>query len=438
MKWNGDAMQIPARRRVRRGAVIVYAALCLTILTGLAALTIDIGIKHDRLRHVRAAVDASALAGAADLFKYWRANQGADPNNTARNAVLSIAEANGYKHGANGVTVDISIPPISGQSIGKAGYVEVVITKQDRRYFSGIFGSDPLVTKSRAVARGTYSEVSDGIIVLDPSAKDSLNAHGGGNILIRGAPVVVDSNHTEAAITNGSVNSKVCAKQFRITGGYTQTGGSYFADEAGNLPAPILVGTRPEPDPLAYLPAPQIGNLPVGTITWKNQQGGGKTYTLTPGVHYGGLTFSGQDSVIMQPGIYYLSNCGFSMSGQGSLVADQVMIYNDPNNGNSANISITGSGVVRMSPPQNGTYMGVLVFQRRTADTTVVVSGSGQYQVSGTFYAANALVKISGNGDSYIGSQYISRLLDLGGTGALTIDYTASVHPGQRILQMSE
>jgi len=69
---------------------------------------------------------------------------------------------------------------------------------------------------------------------------------------------------------------------------------------------------------------------------------------------------------------------------------------------------------------------------------TVSVSGGGHYQVGGTFYAANALVSISGNG------RFLHRFAvhlahaQLRGTGALTIDYTASVHPGQRVLSMAE
>lgn len=422
----------------RKGAVIVYAAICMTVLIAMAALTIDIGMKHDRLRHVRAAVDASAMAGAADIYQHYRANQGLDPNNTARDSVRSIASANGYTHNVHGCTVDVHIPPTTGQFAGKAAYVEVTITYQQNRLFSAIFGSDPIVTQARAVAHASYSEVADGIIVLDPHAKDAFNAHGGGNITIRGAPVVVDSDHTEASITNGSINSQVRAKQFRFTGGYTQTGGSYFADQDGNLPAPILTGTRPEADPLTYIPVPDKATMPAGTITVANLQGGVKQYTLTPGVYTGNLAFSGQGIVILQPGIYYLDNSGFSVGGQCSLTANNVMLYNDPANGNNAGINVTGTGAVQMSPPTSGTYMGLLVFQNRTADVSINISGGGQYQVGGTFYAANALVKVSGNGDSYIGSQYISRTLDLGGTGALTIDYTASVHPGQRVLAMAE
>jgi hypothetical protein len=41
-----------------------------------------------------------------------------------------------------------------------------------------------------------------------------------------------------------------------------------------------------------------------------------------------------------------------------------------------------------------------------------------------TFYAANALLKVTGNGVATIGSQYISRTFTIGGGGTVVIDYT--------------
>ena len=142
----------------------------------------------------------------------------------------------------------------------------------------------------------------------------------------------------------------------------------------------------------------------------------------------------------MAPGIYYLQG-GLTYNGSGGMTANNVLIYN--NGSNSQGITVTGSGVVSMSPynqPNGPTpwYDGILVFQNRTDAATIQVTGNGSYTVGGTFYAADALCKISGNGDSYIGSQYISRYLDLGGNGSLTINYNAAPHPHKRILQLVE
>jgi hypothetical protein len=422
----------------RRGAVIVYAALTITLLIGLAALAIDIGFKHDRLRHVQAATDAAAMAGATDIFKNWKRN-GYDWANSAKQAARAIATANGYTDGVDGCSVTVNAPPNSGPNVGKKYYVEVNITHSGAAYFSRVFSQQVLKTSARAVARASYVQISDGIIVLDLEDKNTFNAHGNGVINIIGAPVTVNSNHPEAAITNGSTDAQILATGFDITGGYIETGGSTFRAADGSLPPPMNLGTPPKPDPLAYLPIPNAATMPAGTITVVNDGMGYKTYTLTPGVYEGGLDYSGKANVIMEPGIYYMKEGGFSFAGQGYLKGAGVMIYNDTSaNSNSQDISITGQGSVELSAPSSGVYQGILLFQERTSATEITVSGSGLYKVSGVFYAANARVNVTGNGDMYVGSQYISRYLDLGGNGNLNIDYRANKPPSHRVLQLVE
>lgn len=442
-------MRFSKQQARRKGAIIVYAAICMAALVGLSALTIDIGYQHDRLRHQQGAADASAMAAAGNIFKNWYNYNGGNLLNHAKDAARAIATKNGYTDGANAATVTVNSPPSSGQFTNTNDgyiYVEVIIAQQESQFFSKIFGSTTLQTTARAVARAAYGEVGDGVIVLDRSSKDALNAHGGGNITVNGADVIVDSNHAEAAITNGSGNAQVRAPAFYITGNYTQTGSSAFAQPDGSIPATITTGTPPMPDPLAWLPYPSMPAAGTETIT--NLKGGGKLHTFTPGYYAANgnnpaISVSGQDSIIMQPGIYYLQG-GMTYNGSGGMTANGVLLFNNPTTTTqSQGITITGSGVVSMSPyndPNGSTpwYDGILVFQNRAAAQTIQVTGNGSYTVGGTFYAANALCKISGNGDSYIGSQYISRYLDLGGNGSLTIDYTAAPHPHKRILQLVE
>jgi hypothetical protein len=113
------------------------------------------------------------------------------------------------------------------------------------------------------------------------------------------------------------------------------------------------------------------------------------------------------------------------------------MIYNAPT-GPSHNVNISGTGSVRMSPPTSGLYKGLTVFQDRAAENQLSISGGGNMQITGTFYAANALMKVSGGGDSKIGSQYISRYLDITGNGGMFIDYNPEHAIPRRVLQLIE
>jgi hypothetical protein len=57
------------RSSARLGAVTVLVAICLTLMIGFAALTIDMGLKYVWVTEMQQACDASALAGASALHK---------------------------------------------------------------------------------------------------------------------------------------------------------------------------------------------------------------------------------------------------------------------------------------------------------------------------------------------------------------------------------
>ena len=116
------------------------------------------------------------------------------------------------------------------------------------------------------------------------------------------------------------------------------------------------------------------------------------------------------------------------------------MIYNAPS-GPSDVINISGSngGSVTMTPPSTGTYKGMTLFQQRSATTQdMTISGNGNFFVTGTFYAAGALLNVTGNGAGQIGSQYISNLLDINGGGGLGIDYNPTQATPRRLLNLVE
>ena len=81
-------------------------------------------------------------------------------------------------------------------------------------------------------------------------------------------------------------------------------------------------------------------------------------------------------------------------------------------------------GLYSVPALNSGTYAGILFWQNRTASQTLSLAGGGNFTLTGTFYAADALLKVTGGGNAVIGSQYISRTLSLGGNGNITINYT--------------
>jgi hypothetical protein len=130
---------------------------------------------------------------------------------------------------------------------------------------------------------------------------------------------------------------------------------------------------------------------------------------------------------------------GFSLTGGGTLTGIGVMIYNAPK-GPSDNITITGNNgaTVTLTPPTSGPYEGITIFQERTATNPINIAGNGTFDIKGTFYAANAQVMVGGNGDSTIGSQYVSRYLAVTGTGNFKCDYNPGDVAPVRILGLVE
>jgi hypothetical protein len=406
------------QRSTRRGTVAIIVAVCLTVLLTAVAFSIDGGIILEDRRQLQAACDAAALAGSSDLYANYPVNQGLDPQNTARDSAKSVASLNGFTDKVN-ADVDVRIPPTTGKFTGKAGYIEVVITYNQPRYFSRVLGSDTIPVQARAVARGQWVPNNNGIIVLDPTSSASLFANGNGNVNVLGSSIIVDSNSSTAAVTVGNAVIADPSKPAYITGtnpGYT-----------GTIKDTIYTGVPPTPDPFAYLPAPDPFLLSV-----QQPVRVGTTVTLNPGIYNGNVTLSGNDVVTMLPGTYYF-NGGFSISGNANLTGTGVFIYM-----NSGALSITGNGMVNLSPPTTGAYKGMLYFQSRTNTVTSLIAGNGTWNVQGTVYEPAGLFNAQGNGDVSIAGQVVSWQMKAGGNGALNINWPAGPVAPTRVIQLVE
>jgi hypothetical protein len=422
----------------RPAAVVPTVAVCLPVLMAVVALSLDTGMIYDKQRHTQGAADAAALAGAGNLFgTYFDSdylNNGQDPNGAAADHARAIAAANGYPN--DGVTADVvvNIPPKSGLFTGKKGYIEVIITYHQPRGFSSIFGTGDLMVGARAVARGQWQPANVGIICLDPIDGSSLKLGGGAQAMVPEASVIVNSTSPTAMYSSGTGNS-MTSEQFDITGGYA--GGVVGVNFIG----PVDTGVPPTPDPYRFLPPPDKTTLPSLSFPADAQvidQGGGiKTYVLQPGAYKGGISVSGKNSLVLQPGIYYMDAGGFSFSGQGSLTAQGVMVYNDPKS-NSQTVSITGQGAVLWTPPTSGTYAGMTLFQRRDSTVPVSLSGNGNMNISGVLYAASALVDVSGNGFNTIGNQVVCWQMNFQGNGIFNVPWNPGLLPNVRDLRLVE
>jgi hypothetical protein len=178
-------------------------------------------------------------------------------------------------------------------------------------------------------------------------------------------------------------------------------------------------------------------------------------YVLSPG-SYGGPgqpllpNFTNGDLIVFQQasagnnGIYYLTAGGFNSNGadirMDTGTTGGMMIYNAGTGTNDGiNIAGSASGSVNMSPLTNGPYTGITIFQARNAPEAMQIQGNGSFNITGTLYAAGALLKVAGAGGvSNIGSQYVTNDLSITGNGNVTISWAGKLVGRTRIITLVE
>jgi hypothetical protein len=399
------------------GSVNVMLLLSLAIIVGLLALNMDGGRMLEERRKAQRVADAAALAAARDLYENDSTNNGLDPDGTAAAAARRIIEANGYVTDASGVTVnnstigyagavafEVNIPPASGAFQGKAHYAEVIVRSSLQGSFAKFFTKEDLGIERRAATRGRNTKV--GVLSLATSG-NGIDMRADGPVKVIDGTIQVNSpDLTALTITRGSLEATATNVVGGILGLLTMLlGGS------------ANTGAKAVPDPLAALPEPDVNAYPLRVYA-------GGTSTLQPGVYRGGISVAGTDVVTLQPGLYIMDGGGFSLSGSGSVVGNQSTIFNTNATTWAGDVSLAGAGPVTLSPPATGTYTGISLFQSRALTNRVSLSSNATTNISGTIYAPNADVRVTGNGGGCVGGSIIAKTIDFRGSGGFEIRHS--------------
>ncbi len=422
--------------RSHGGGVLPLTVLSLSALAGVVALVIDGGTLMEARRHVQAGADAAALAGAADLFTNYIANQGTDPKGTASASALTTASANGYTNDGVQSVVTVSVSPQKyqgGPNVGlplPAGYIEVIVQYNASHLFGGIFGVGTTPVTARAVARGRTTPLSNNSVVtlnttFGPSVAVALSGS-----LQTSAGVTINSSSPSILSLTGS--NGITASQFNVTASASSGLGSVLSELHG------LGGTSPTintistvPDPLRFLPVPNPTSLGLTTKGTNLLVSSGIT-NLYPGIYSGGIRVAGSATVILHantdgsPGIYYLEGTtGLQVLMGGSVMTATgetagVMIFNEWSSA-TATVNLSSTGKVALIPPSSGTYRGVGIFQKGGTSTspgpTLSLNGNGSVNLAGTIYAPHASVSLSSkNSANVMGGQIVSDTLSVSGS----------------------
>ena len=382
--------------------VMALAALMMPLVVGAMAMALDGGVLYLQRRQAQSAADASALAGAYALFN-------GSNFSVAQAAAIAMGMHNGFTIPQANVT-----QPTSTQ-------IAVQVTSSPPRFFSGLWGKGNLSVSASAtaainVSTGSTAYSNFALIVLDPSGSGSLKLSNSAEITDTNqidAPsgIQVNSTSSSAVIASNSAHTNV---PLSIVGGYTLGNSAY-------LSGTVTTGVAAVPDPLASLPVPSV---PAPTSTPASSYSGSGSNTMQPGLYTSSVTISNSASVTMQPGLYYFQGAGLSVANSGTLMGSGVTIYIDNGGGT---ISFANSSSTTLSAPTSGTYQGLVYFQDRSSSASPQFGNSANVNLTGTFYAAGAVLSFSNSVDyAQYASQVIVKDLSLANSVDVNIPWSAS------------
>lgn len=272
--------------------------------------------------------------------------------------------------------------------------------------------SDPNKVSVEFSTSFNYNPVPIGIVVLDTSMNGALYVSGNGILSITATDgrVVVNSNHASAITVGGSAD--LVAPEINVVGGVT-VGGS------GTVTGNVQTGVDPVTDPLAWLPVPNEADYTTQKASAYAISSG--EVTLDPGVYVGGIEVSKSATVNLNPGLYYMKGGGFVTKNSANVYGANVIIYNDPS-ASTETLDFRSSGVLSLTPPEEGDYAGILFFQKRTATATMKLTSQSTTVMNGAFYTRDAGLELEGNGSTTaVGTGYVVKWLRVTGNGSISI-----------------
>ncbi len=409
--------------RRRAGAVTVWLLISLLVIVGILAIGMDGGRMMEKRRHVQAAADAAALVAANELYSGNFVTKGKGwgrRKNSAKDAAVELASANGFSNDGTTSTVTVNVPPKSGAFTGRKDCAEVIVEYYLPYTFSAVFTKNKLPVKARAVAVGRPFPM--GLILLRQTGANAFLNNSLATFTVVNGRIYVNSS--DPAAFNQAKPGIVVADAYYLTGNYVNPGGAVILGR-------MRTGTRRVGDPLRSLPAPDPAALSVesnSTLT----SSGPKKLTLQPGIYKGGIKFDNLANVVMLPGVYIMEGGGFQVTGLATVAGTEVLIYNTSGASPAGSIDINTLGKVVLTAPLSGIYQGIGIFQDRGVTQPVNITGNGTAAIVGTVYAAGAAVNLTGNVAAAVdtlGGAYICSSLQVGGVGSINIDLGSNAPP---------
>jgi Flp pilus assembly protein TadG len=380
----------------------------MTVLLGMAALSVDASFMYDTRNRLYAAADAAAKLGAAEVLRDSSISQ-TDLETFAHQQVT----AHGLTPGTCGSTtvgisaVCVNHPPLNGPFAGQASYVEVLVSQTTSTFFGHVLGFASMVPGARAVA-GSSSPTACLITTGTPGSVPVSLQIGNSQLVLNGCGV---SDSGDLAGTNP--NAAITGNPLPSVGTVGTCSGT-----CGGMGS-LTQHTATPVDPLAGLALPSVGGACIP----------GNTPTLNPGC------YSSISSAVttLTTGIYKITG----PVDIGNLTGNGVLLF------------LTGAGrltannnkelhltAMTASPP----YTGIAIFQDPSDSLNFATGNSFLLDVSGAIYMPGTDVDFP-NGLTFVDSGcslFIAKSLNIrNGSGNFGNGNCASAFGGASFLSFA-
>ena len=358
-------------RAHERGQALPVIAVCFVVICGFVAFAVDVGANQYRQRMQQTAADAAAIAGASEV-------QYSSLSSDVTAAAQADATSNGFTSDANN-TVAVNWPPVSGNYVGNASAVQVVITSTRSNVFGGIIGQGSTSVVTTATAILTSNGTAPCVYQLNPAGQFTENS---GTIYAPTCGIIANgaSSYNNGTITAASV-------------GYAGTISVNTVTWVDASPAPSIPATDPcaQISGCAYLTDnPPSSNSCDHTNLLYN---GGQTVTLQPGVYCGGLTLNGGVNATFNPGLYVFT--GNVISNGGNILTGTGVTFDFK----SGSVTLNGSETATLTAPTTGNYANVLFYQPKANASAPTLNAGNLGSLIGALYFPGATVTGNASGD---------------------------------------
>jgi len=402
-------------KRSTNGATLVYFALMLPVIVGLAGLGFDATLWFMEKRQLQSVADSSALAAAYSMSKRKTSQE-------ILGAAIADAGGNNFVVGAENTLVISSSETDDFYDDDHEGSLKVTVRRPADRIFAGVLGLDQNYIESEATAAIVKSG-EHCILALDKTRSRALEFTGSSNVNIN-CGVSSNSSSNEAIYLNGTatLTANPSAQAY---------GDIYKGARATlNTPNPIQPFSQRTLDP--YGPEGENLQVPVSpaACTATNVMIHKGDPSPDPGRYCGKFTVLAQANVVLEPGVYIIDGGDFTVKGGATITGtDVTIILTGATPADIGTVKINGGAIIDLTAPHEEKWEGIVFFQDPAAQYEKGQNqflGGAQMTINGAIYMPSQEIRYSGGSATTSGClQLVGAKVTFSGNSFLYNDYEA-------------